>query len=237
MPDTGPHEGDHLVRLIMLRHGQVASHRGDVPLTDEGLDQATAAGRWFAQQDLTYISLLASPTVRTRETAARFSSGYRNQRPDTPMVEPRPSFALRNPDLYLGGHHVNMVSSAAAFRDQAPSLQDEEVLRVPFYAAFLSDADRIGYWLNHSHPPGDTARAVGARIEAFTRSLGDIPAWKGQTILGITHSPVLRAVALTFLGSDPGEPPYLHGYTLTLRHGGAIAVEPVSPVTSSSGTR
>ncbi|WP_030661684.1 histidine phosphatase family protein [Streptomyces cellulosae] len=232
MTETSPATSEEPVRLIVLRHGAIASHKGDVPLTDEGRAQAMAAGRWFARQNLTAIGLLASPTTRTRETAEHFRRGAESVRPDISLPEPQPSFALRNPDLYLGGHHVNMVSSAAAFREQAPSVTEEDVLKAPFYGGFLTDADRIGYWLGHSHPPGDTARAVGTRIEAFTRSLAHVPDWSGRIIVGITHSPVLRAIALTFLGADPGEPPYLHGYRLTLRPGGAISVTPEAPGTS-----
>jgi broad specificity phosphatase PhoE len=220
------------VRLIVLRHGAIASHKGDVPLTELGRAQAVSAGRWFATQNVNLIGLLASPTVRTRETAEHFRRGAGVARPGMAVPEPQLSYALRNPDLYLGGHHVNMVSSASAFCEQAPSVIEDDVLKVPFYSGFLTDEDRIGYWLGHSHPPGDTARAVGRRIEAFTRSLADVPGWSGQTGVGITHSPVLRAIALTFLGADPGEPPHLHGYRLTLWPGGAISVTPEAPVIS-----
>jgi len=229
--DSTPTTPDEAVRLIVLRHGAVASHRGDVPLTDQGRTQAVSAGRCFAMRNVTFAALRTSPTIRTRETAEHFRQGFSAARPDLLAPRPRPSFALRNPDLYLGGHHVNMVSSASAFHEQARSVTEEDVLKVPFYAGFLADADRVGYWLGHSHPPGDTAHAVGQRIEAFTRSLAHVPGWSGQTVVGITHSPVLRAIALRFLGADPGEPPYLHGYRLTLRPGGAISVVPEAPVT------
>jgi len=34
---------------------------------------------------------------------------------------------------------------------------------------------------------------------------------------------------MTFLGSDPGEPPFLHGYSLSLLQSGALHVAPVAP--------
>ncbi len=231
MPGTTDGGSGRPVRLVVLRHGHIASHRGDIPLTDEGCEQARTAGQWFAGEGMTFTSLLASPTRRTIETAEHFSRGYTAERPDAGLPKTQPSVALRNPDLYLGGHHVNMVSSAEAFRAQAPSMTEDEILRVPFFAEFLTAPDRIGYWLEHSHPPGDTAHAVRIRLEAFVRSLGHVPGWSGKTVLGITHSPVLRAIALTFLGTDPGEPPYLHGYSFTLGDDGAVVVGHVAPAT------
>ncbi|HWI32169.1 MAG TPA: histidine phosphatase family protein [Microbacterium sp.] len=217
------------VRLILLRHGHVASHRGDVPITDRGLEQAAAAGRWFAGEGQAFAGLLASPTRRTRETAVQFAAGYGELRPTEPGMQPRDSAALRNPDLYLGGHLVNMVSSPAAFVEQVPTIAESDVVAVPFFRSFLTEPDRVGYWVAHSHPPGDTVLAVGRRIVAVVRSLADVRAWSGQTILGITHSPVLRAIAVSFLGADPGEPTHLHGYSLSLGLDGALTVEAVGP--------
>ena len=36
------------VRIHWLRHGKIASHRGNVPLTEEGLAQARERGRVLA---------------------------------------------------------------------------------------------------------------------------------------------------------------------------------------------
>ena len=35
-------------RLLLLRHGEVSSHRGDVAVTDRGLDSAELLGRRLA---------------------------------------------------------------------------------------------------------------------------------------------------------------------------------------------
>lgn len=214
---------------MLLRHGHIASYRGDIPLTDDGAAQARAAGAWFASEGIRIARLMTSSTLRTRETADSFIHGYGTAEPDAPAPIPEPSQALRNPDVYLSGHRVNMTGTPAAFADQVEGLEEDDVTKVAFYNAFLGDPDRIGYWLRHSNPPGDTALDVGRRIQAYTRSLADAPAWRGQTIIGITHSPVLRAVALTFMGIDPGEPPYLHGYSLTLETNGALTFTVVSP--------
>jgi broad specificity phosphatase PhoE len=216
-------------RLLLLRHGEIASHKGDMPLTARGYRQAHQAGRRVATSRADVVLVLTSPTVRTRETAAQFFHGLREAAPDLHVPEPRVSFALRNPDLYLAGHHVNMVSTAAAFCEQAPMLTEEQCLRVPFFAGFLSAPDRIGYWLTHTDPPGDDAAAVAARLAAFAGSLSDVPRRVTETVVGITHSPLLRAVALEFVGADPGEPDYLHGYSIRVCEDSRLHAEAYNP--------
>jgi broad specificity phosphatase PhoE len=219
-----------LVRLVLLRHGQVASHRGDVPLTDAGVGQATDAGTWFAKNGWRLSAFMHGGTTRARPTAAHFKTAYDavSGAADS-AVTVDGNTALRNPDLYLGGFRVNMVSSPEAFAEQVPSLTPEEIGRSPWYREFLTSKDRVGFWAAHANPPGETAQNVGRRIEAFARSLADVPAWHGGVVLGTTHSPVLRSVALTFLGHEPGEPSFLHGYSLSLMRSGALHVAKVEP--------
>lgn len=216
-------------RLLLLRHGHIASHRGDIPLTDRGHRQARLAGQRLGEAGVDVMSVLFSPTVRTRETAAEFFLGLGETAPALRVPEPRASFALRNPDLYLAGHHVNLVSTATAFCEQAPALTEPQCLRVPFFAGFLGTPDRIGYWVQHPDPPGDDASAVAKRVTAFARSLGDVPGRAGQTVVGMTHSPLLRAIATRFIGADPGEPEYLHGYAVRVARGGTLHIEEYSP--------
>ncbi|GAA1684029.1 hypothetical protein MMUR_22880 [Mycolicibacterium murale] len=217
------------VRLVLLRHGQVASHRGDVPLTEAGVDQAVAAGRWFGENNWRLAAFMHGGTTRARTTAEHFKAGYDTATDAGVTAEIENNTALRNPDLYLGGFRVNMVSSAQDFADQVPPLGPEEVQASPWYREFLTAEDRVGFWAAHAHPPGETAHSVGRRIEAFTRSLADVPVWDGGVVLGTTHSPVLRSVALTFLGDEPGEPSFLHGYSLSLMRSGALHVAKIEP--------
>jgi broad specificity phosphatase PhoE len=216
-------------RLLLLRHGEITSHKGDVPLTQRGHRQARQAGRRVGTSGANVVLVLTSRTVRTRETAAEFFHGLCEAAPDSHVPEPRVSFALRNPDLYLAGHHVNMVSTAAAFCEQAPMLTEEQCLRVPFFAGFLNAPDRIGYWLTHTSPPGDDTAAVAARLAAFAASLSDVRRRVTETVVGFTHSPLLRAVALEFAGVDPGEPDYLHGYSIRVREGRRLHAEAFNP--------
>ena len=113
-------------RLILLRHGEVASHRGDVPITDEGRRQATEAGRRLG--GLGSVRLLAGATRRARETAEGVADGLRAA--GVPVTGPDVAFALRNPDLYLAGARVDMVSSAEAFAAQGEYNLTEVTLTV-----------------------------------------------------------------------------------------------------------
>ena len=198
-----------MTRLLLLRHGEVASHRGDVPITEEGRRQAIDAGHRLGS--LGSVRLLAGATRRARETASGVGEGLIAA--GARVTGPEVAFALRNPDLYLAGARVDMVSSAEAFAEQVPWLSAEDVLAAPFFAGFLAAPDRIEYWLRCTTPPGDSTAAVAARIVTFARSLagGSAP----DAVVAVTHSPVLRAVAVGLGLDDPGEPPYLTGYEVT----------------------
>ena len=213
--------------LVLLRHGDVASHRGDVPLTAAGVDRAAEAGRRLAGRVTGPVRLLHGNTRRAAETAAGVGEGLTAA--GVAVAPPTVAFALRNPDLYLAGVRVEMVSSAEAFAEQVPGLHADDVSAVPFFAGFLSAPERIGYWLRAVAPPGDDAAGVAARIVHFARSLGDRGA-DGGTVVAVTHSPVLRAVALGLRGTDPGEPRYLNGYQVGFAADGTPGAEPVDPL-------
>jgi broad specificity phosphatase PhoE len=212
-----------VTRLILLRHGEVASHRGDIPITDAGREQAEEAGRRLA--DLGAVRLLTGATRRAQETGDGVRAGLAAA--GAAVTGPEVAFALRNPDLYLAGHRVDMVSSPEAFAAQVPGLAPGLVTEVPFFAGFLTAPDRIEFWLRSADPPGDGAAAVAARIAAFARSLGDVN--RADVVVAVTHSPVLRAVAVGGGLDDPGEPPYLTGYSVDPAGDGGVRVAPFNP--------
>ncbi len=158
--------------------------------------------------------------------------GWTNANPSSVVTGPAVTQALRNPDLYLAGQRVDMVSTAAAFAQQVPGVTEAHVTGIAFYSDFLTSADRIGCWLHHPDPPGDTAATVASRIRQFAASLGHVDG--ADLVVGITHSPVLRAVGSHFAGTDPGEPDYLHGYSVQARSDGAVALHSVD--TEAGGT-
>jgi broad specificity phosphatase PhoE len=207
-------------RLLLLRHGEVASHRGDVAVTDRGLDDAEYVGQRLAAA-AGRIRVLTGDTLRTRQTGAAIATGA--SAAGAAVDEPRVAFALRNPDLYVAGERVDMVSSPAALAEQVPGMTVDEAAAVPFFAAFFEQPDRIGWWLGLADVPGDDAEAVARRIGHFAASLPDRTTQPAELTVGVTHSPVLRACALAQLGHDPGEPEWLTGLELSVSSDRSVA--------------
>jgi len=195
-------------RLFLLRHGEVTSHRGDVPVTEEGLQTAVEVGRRLAGRADGAIRVISGETRRTRDTAAAIARGAREAGAE--VREDGVAFALRNPDLYLAGVRVDMVSSEEAFAAQIPGFTEADVAKVAFFTEWLTAPDRVGWWVRHPEPPGDDAAAVAARIRTFAGSLADREDDTAFTV-AVTHSPVLRACGLDVAGGDIGEPPWLAG--------------------------
>ena len=157
-------------RLLLVRHGEVPSHRGDVAVTDRGLDSAEQLGRRLATT-AGRIRVLTGETLRTRQTGAAIATGA--SAAGAAVDQPRVAFALRNPDIYVAGERVDMVSSAAALAEQVPGMTVDEAAAVPFFADFFDHPDRIGWWLRLADVPGDDAEAVARRIGHFAASLPD----------------------------------------------------------------
>jgi broad specificity phosphatase PhoE len=195
-------------RLFLLRHGEVTSHRGDVPVTEEGLQTAEQVGRRLAARADGPIRVVSGETRRTRDTAAAVARGAREAGAE--VLEDGVAFALRNPDLYLAGVRVDMVSSEAAFAVQVPGFTEDDVAKVAFFREWLTVPDRVGWWVRHPEPPGDDAAAVAERIRAYAGSLADRDDGTAFTV-AVTHSPVLRACAVEVAGGDIGEPQWLAG--------------------------
>jgi broad specificity phosphatase PhoE len=210
-------------RLLLLRHGEVPSHRGDLAVTERGLVTAERAGQAVAERGRR-VRVLAGDTVRARQTADAIAAGAR--RGGAVVDGPRVAFALRNPDIYVAGDRVNMVSSAAALAEQVPGFTEREAGAVPFFSTFFDHPDRVGWWLRLADVPGDDAATVAARVTRFAASLPDRAADPADLIVGVTHSPLLRACALAHLGYDPGEPEWVSGLELTVTPGRTVTVHP-----------
>lgn len=211
-----------------VRHGEIASHRGDVPLTEEGVVQARERGRALAG-DLSpgeVVGFMHAPTLRTRQTAEEIKAGMRNtlgEKFDARLSDAREQPAIRNPDLFVAGQRVEMVSSADALSGQlsTPPVDPGTLSGHPFFSGFWASGDRIGYWLRHPDPPGEDPVAVGRRQMAFARSLQEAEGSVPSRYVLSTHSPVLRAILLCYMGADPGEPQYLESVDLILQEDAA----------------
>jgi broad specificity phosphatase PhoE len=215
------------VRLYLLRHGEIASHRGDVPITAAAESQAFAIGRGFGLREPAPITVLSGETRRAIDTAAHLARGVIDS--GGQVIGPKVAFALRNPDLYLAGVRVNMVSSAETLAEQVDGLSAEDVSSLGFFPTFFDSPDRIGWWLAHPSPPGEDARSVAARVEVFAGSLVDQIPNRPEVVVAVTHSPLLRAVASDALGHDIGEPPWVAGLLMVVDDDRNTTVEVYEP--------
>lgn len=197
------------MRLYLLRHGEVASHRGDVPITAAAEGQAFEVGQGFGSRYSDPIPILSGDTRRAKDTAANLARGVVDA--GGQVVGPQVAFPLRNPDLYLAGARVDMVSSLEAFAAQVDGLSPEDVASLDFFPEFIASPDRIGWWLRHESPPGEDARSIAARVRSFAASLTDPVPVRPEVVVAVTHSPLVRAAGLDFLGRDIGEPPWVSG--------------------------
>ena len=216
------------VKIHWLRHGKIASHRGNVPLTEEGLAQARERGRMLAE-DISpgeVVHFMHAPTLRARQTIEEVRASMEEalgSGSGVELLEISEQWAIRNPDVFVGGQRVEMVSSVEAFAEQlsASPVDPETLANHPFFSAFLASSDRIGYWVEHPDPPGEDAVAVARRQMTFATSLLDKEEDRPVRYVLATHSPVLRAILLCYLGEDPGEPGHLEPIELTLSRGEA----------------
>ncbi len=207
------------LQVHWMRHAKVASHQGNLPLTSEGRRQVEDAGRHFSRKLVPgeVVSLLHAPTRRTRESALILYSSMVEaldyvEQPEVYLLPPMEHWAIRNPDIYIAGTRIELVSTAEAVVEQLPpsSLNPQQVAQLPFLRGFWADPDRIGYWVSHPNPPGEDADTVARRLLTFALSLLDLPRDQPLRYICVTHSPPIRAFLRRYLlGYDPGEPEYL----------------------------
>nr|BBH93187.1 hypothetical protein KTA_13860 [Thermogemmatispora argillosa] len=224
--------------IHLIRHGRVASHRGDVPITPEGRQEIAHQAEALAQHLLPgeEVFILHAAPRRASETAqvlyailARAARAPDLASKGLRVHQPQRCDALRTPDLYLAGTRVEMVSSATALVEQLPpesGLSAEDVARHPFWQGFWSTPDRIGYWVNLPDPPGEDSLSAARRLWSFVRSLADLPRRQPRRYLCVSHSPLLRAFLRHYLceGDDPGEPGYGEAIEIEALPEGTFAV-------------
>jgi broad specificity phosphatase PhoE len=215
------------VRLYLLRHGEVTSHRGDVPITADAEHRAFRVGQGFGRRHSGTILILSGETRRAMGTAAHLAKGVTDA--GGQVLGPHVAFALRNPDLYVAGTRVNMVSSADALAEQVDGLSAGNVADLDFFPEFFDSPDRIGWWLTHDSPPGETASALASRVTSFASSLTDPIPGGPEMVVAVTHSPLLRAVGLDLLGRHIGEPAWISGLILEVSSDGLVFVGTFEP--------
>jgi broad specificity phosphatase PhoE len=223
------------LRVHWMRHAKVASHQGNLPLTSEGRRQVEDAGRQFSRKLVPgeVVSLLHAPTRRTRESALILYCSMVEmldyvEQPEVYLSPPMEHWAIRNPDIYVAGVRIELVSTAEALAEQLPpsGLCPEELAQLPFLRGFCAAPDRIGYWVCHPNPPGEDADTVARRLLTFAVSLLDLPRVQPRRYICVTHSPTMRAFLRRYLlGHDPGEPGYLESMNLEFEDDGSCTIQ------------
>jgi broad specificity phosphatase PhoE len=212
------------------RHAEIPSHRGDLPATSAGLVHAEAVGAALARRCPAgaRVEFRHAPTIRTVQTAEALRRGVRRGLPQASGVglgAPRAEPAIRNPDLYVAGHRVEMVSAIEAVAEQLPddALTRDELDRHAFFSRFVTSPDRVGLWVADDDPPGERADEVAWRLFSWARSLCDTARPYPRRYVCVTHSGPMRALLRRFvLDRDPGEPEYVEAVELTFDgNGGA----------------
>ena len=132
---------------------------------------------------------------------------------------------IRNPDLYVAGHRVEMVSAIDAVAAQLPdeALTRPELERNAFFSRFLTSPDRVGMWVDDVDPPGKRSVDVARRFITWARSLLDAARPYARRYVCVTHSGPMRALLRHHvLGHDPGEPEYVRACRADLRRTAAL---------------
>lgn len=161
-----------------------------------------------------------APTLRTRQTVQEIRAGMEetlDPGSGVDLLEVSEQWAIRNPDLFVAGQRVEMVSSVEALAEQLsnPPVDRATLMGHPFFEPFWASTDRIGFWLGLPDPPGEDPAAVARRQMTFAMSLMEVGRNRPARYVLSTHSPVLRAILLCYLTQDPGEPEYLEPIDLT----------------------
>jgi broad specificity phosphatase PhoE len=199
-PVAGTATVDAPLAFWFFRHAEIPSHRGDLPATSAGLDRAETVGATLVDScpPGSHVEFLHAPTIRTVQTAEALRRGVArglSARSGVRLGAPRVERAVRNPDLYVAGHRVEMVSSMDAVAAQLP---DDALTR--------ADDD----------PPGERADEVAWRFFSWARSLLDTARPYARRCVCVTHSGPMRALLRRYvLGHDPGEPEYVEAVELS----------------------
>lgn len=196
-------------------------------MADAAERHAFWVGQDFGRRHSGPLLILSGETRRAIDTAAHMAKGVTDA--GGRVLGPQVAFALRNPDLYAAGTRVNMVSSADALAEQIDGLTEAEIADLEFFPEFFASPDRIGWWLTHHSPPGENAEALAARVMAFASSLTDPIPGRPESVVAVTHSPLLRAAGLDLLGRDIGEPAWLSGLLLEISGDGLISAGMFEP--------
>ncbi len=204
--------------VYLIRHGETQGYSTDSGLTPQGAWQAHSYGRTLARRISSGETVVFrhAPTNRARETAEQIrrglGDGLEQYEKSITIVEPEPMNEFRNFQFVAPD---GLKDVTAAFREYHALLEQFErsarsdrplwlVEMDRFWRTQQGGGDPIQHWLTiplmHFEPPALCVRRFWAGI---TKLSDQFP---GARLAVATHSGCIRAVAVSALGYDPGEP-------------------------------
>jgi broad specificity phosphatase PhoE len=156
--------------LLLVRHGQSESNRDgimqgqfDSPLTDLGVNQARAVGRWLHSQGLRWDRAYASPLRRAQDTALQI------------VARAESTAAVLDPDLTEIHSGVLQGRSRAQMQIEHPEFFERGIQDLGDYAAF----------------GGESYADVQARVERLITRLEERHGASQETVLIVSHGGLL----------------------------------------------
>ena len=204
--------------VYLIRHGETQGYSTDSGLTPQGAWQAHSYGRTLARRISSGETVVFrhAPTNRARETAEQIrrglADGLEQYEKEITVVEPEPMDEFRN-FQFVSPDGLKDVT--AAFREYHALLEQFErsarsdrplwlVEMDRFWRTQQGGGDPIQHWLTipllHFEPPAMCVRRFWAGINTLSHQ------FPGARLAVATHSGCIRAVAVSALGYDPGEP-------------------------------
>jgi len=204
--------------VYLIRHGETQGYSTDSGLTPQGLWQAHSYGRTLARRIRSGETVVFrhAPTNRARESAEQIhrglADGLQQYEKQITIIEPEPMNEFRNFQFVAPD---GLKDVTAAFREYHSLLEQFErnarsdrplwvVEMDRFWRTQQGGADPIQHWLTtpllHFEPPAMCVRRFWAGINLLSKQ------YPGARLAIPTHSGCIRALAVSALGYDPGEP-------------------------------
>jgi len=204
--------------VYLIRHAETQGYSTDSGLTPQGAWQAHSYGRTMARRVRSgeTVVLRHAPTNRAGETAQQIhrglAEGLDQYEKKVTIVEPEPMNEFRN-FQFVSPDGLKDVT--AAFREYHALLEQFErsarsdrplwlVEMDRFWRTQQGGADPIEHWLTipllHFEPPSMCVRRFWSGINTLSEQ------FPGARLAIPTHSGCIRALAVSALGYDPGEP-------------------------------
>ena len=204
--------------VYLIRHGETQGYSTDSGLTPQGAWQAHSYGRTLARRVRTGETIVFrhAPTNRAQETAEHIrrglADGVEQYEKEITIVDPEPMNEFRN-FQFVSPDGLKDVT--AAFREYHSLLERFErsarsdrplwlVEMDRFWRTQQGGGDPIQHWLTipliHFEPPSMCVRRFWAGINSLSEQ------FPGARLAISTHSGCIRALAVSALGYDPGEP-------------------------------